>query len=125
MVVKIHREIKARRQSTISRWSILETVLGTSVSLAASFFDCRHNLQRSGMKEKLVNASKVVIPVVIILIAWFGAAIQGIRLFERDYSLAELVLNGVLLFVIIGPIVMVVLGIPYALYRLIRWKLNK
>jgi len=28
MVVKIHREIKARRQSTISRWSWLETVMG-------------------------------------------------------------------------------------------------
>jgi hypothetical protein len=49
----------------------------------------------------------------------------GIRLFEREYSLDELVLNGVLLFVIIGPIVMVMLGIPYALYRLIRWKLKK
>jgi hypothetical protein len=29
MVVKIHREIKARRQSTISRWSVLETVSGS------------------------------------------------------------------------------------------------
>jgi len=77
------------------------------------------------MKEKLVNALKVIVPVVIMLIAWFGTAIQGIRLFERDYSLAELVLNGVLLFVIIGPIVMIALSIPYAFYRIIRWKLKK
>jgi hypothetical protein len=125
MVDKIHREIKARRQSTISRWSILETVLGASASLAASFFDCRHNLQRSGMKEKITNALKVIVPVVIILIAWFGTAIQGIRLFEREYSLAELVLNGVLLFVIIGPIVIIALGVPYITYKLIRWKLKR
>ncbi|HCH34911.1 MAG: hypothetical protein UY35_C0002G0021 [Candidatus Saccharibacteria bacterium GW2011_GWC2_48_9] len=38
---KNHREINARRQSTISRWSVLETVSGASASLAASFFVCR------------------------------------------------------------------------------------
>ena len=77
------------------------------------------------MKEKVANALKVIVPVVIILIAWFGTAIQGIRLFEREYNLAELVLNGVLLSVIIGLIVMIVLDIPCVVYRLIRWKFKK
>lgn len=55
MVVKIHREIKARRQSTISRWSRLETVVGASASLAASFLVCCSTIERSGNVEEVLR----------------------------------------------------------------------
>lgn len=67
MVVKIHREIKARRQSTISRWSWLETVMGASASLAASFL-----IAVNTTNERTYMAAQLTAAILMLLLTWFS-----------------------------------------------------